>query len=74
MSASAPALVRSWRVGNRTATLTVSQPGASGQRAAVIEWLPDQPRSLSPAELDEYRRGRNAAFKALGLSALIIEV
>lgn len=74
MSASPPALVRSWRVGKRTATLMVSEPGPDGQRSAVIEWDGDTPTNLSPAELNEYRRGRDAAFKALGLNALVIEI
>jgi len=74
MSAFAPALVRSWRVGKRTATLTVSQAGPNGERSALIEWDGGVPPKLSAAELNEYRRGRDAAFKALGVSALIIEV
>ena len=74
MSASLPALVRSWRVGSRTATLTVSQPDINGQRSALIEWDGDVPKKLSPAELEQYRRGRDAAFKALGLSALVVEI
>ena len=74
MSASAPALVRSWRVGSRTVTLSVSQPDAAGQRAAVIEWAPTQPLKLTRAQLKQYRRGRDAAIEALGLSTLVIEI
>lgn len=74
MSASTPALVRSWLVGGRTATLTVSRTGPDGERSAVIGWEPDRPSNLSSAELDEYRRGRDAAFQALGISVLVIEV
>ena len=74
MSASAAVISRSWRVGDRTSTLTVSAAGPNGERSAVIEWEPDRPSNLTPPELDEYRRGRNAAFRGLGLSALVIEV
>lgn len=74
MSASAAALVQSWRVGSRTATLTVSQPDVNGQRVAVIEWSPDQPQRLTKAQFKQYRRGRNAAIQALGLTTLVIEI
>ncbi|MFG6428410.1 hypothetical protein [Roseateles sp. LYH14W] len=74
MSASAAALVRSWRVGNRTATLTVSQPSPDGQRAAVIEWAPTQPQKLTKAQFKQYRRGRDAALLSLGIPVLVVEV
>lgn len=73
MSATAPALTKSWRVGKFTATLSVSQPDPSGHRAALIEWTPHLPANLTKEELTQYRTGRNAAFQALGLSALVIE-
>ena len=74
VSASAPALVQSWRVGSRTATLTVSQPDDNGQRVAVVEWAPDQPLRLTKAQFKQYRRSRNAAIQALGLTTLVIEI
>lgn len=73
MSAQAAALSKSWQCGRYTATLTVP-PVANGVLHASIEWFPHMPRDLTPEELEAYRAGRNAAFKALGLSALVIEI
>lgn len=72
MSASAPTLTKTWQVGRYTATLTVP-PLAAGVLHAVIDWAPHVPNDLTPAELETYRRGRNAAFAELGLPALVID-
>lgn len=71
MTATAPALVRSWAVGRYTATLTVP-PLASGVIHAVIEWEPHIPNDLTSEELGAYHRGLNAAIQELGLSALVV--
>lgn len=73
MNAQAAALSRTWKVGRYTATLTVP-PVANGVLHACIEWQPHTPRDLTPADLEEYRLGRNRAFRELGLSALIVEL
>jgi hypothetical protein len=71
---SAPALSQSWPVGDRyRATLIVSKPNRAGHRSAVIEWTPHLPGQLTKEEVAQYVAGRNAAFQALGLSALVIE-
>jgi hypothetical protein len=54
--------------------LTVSRLDVSGQRTALIEWDGEVPKKLSPAELEQYRRGRNEALRELGLSVLVLEV
>lgn len=78
MTAEAPALVRSWPVGSRTATLTVPRPAPGSVLSAVIEWSPDAPRGLSGAEWKQYRDGRNAALAEvaaeLGVSAAVLDV
>lgn len=73
MSAAAPALTRSWQVGRYVATLTVP-PLDGGVLHGVIDWAPHVPNDLTPEEVQAYRRGRAAAFQALGLSALIVEI
>lgn len=73
MSASAPALTRSWQVGRYTASLTVP-PLAAGVVHAVIEWTPHTPNDLTADELQAYRRGRDAAFRDLGLAALVVDL
>lgn len=79
MSAELPVLVRSFRVGARTCTVTI--PRIAGTRAPVsmlVEWSPDIPRNLSAAEWAQYRLGRDAAIREvadlLGGTALVVEV
>lgn len=77
MSATAAALTASWTVGRWRCTLTVPQPAPGQQRAAAVEWEPVLPdRRLTPAEVDQYRRGRDSAMRELaaqlgGVVALI---
>ena len=78
MSAEAPTLTRSWKVGKRTVTMTVP-PVVRGQaRCMAMEWSPSMPRRLTKRELREYRIGRDAAVVELaeqtGLRALVVEV
>lgn len=72
MSARAPSLVRTWSVGRYTATLTVP-PLERGVVHAVIEWEPHCPKDLTADEQRAYRYGRDAAFRELGLEALVVE-
>ena len=69
---------RSWRVGRWTVTLSISALTPGLGAAGVVEWSPALPgRPLTPTELDEYRRGREAAFadlaRARGLLGLTLE-
>lgn len=59
------AFVRTWRAGRYTATLTYPISRAGEVRSAAIEWSPAMPRRLTPAELAEYRAGRDHALAAL---------
>jgi hypothetical protein len=74
MSAETVAVARSWTVGKYICTLTVPRPRPGAAVACSIEWEPEQPRRLTEAEIAEYRAGRNAALKALGVRALVVEV
>jgi len=78
MAAEAAVLSRSWTVGRYTATLTVPRPKHGAVAAAVIEWDPDVPQRLTDEEMEQYRRGRNAALeamsKALGIRAAVIDL
>ena len=78
MSAESAALIRSWQVGAYTATLTMPQHKPSTVASAVIEWEPHVPTRLSPAELEQYRAGRAAAFaelaERLGLRIGVVDV
>ncbi len=65
MSASAAILARSWPVGDRVCILTVPRPHAGKAQHACIEWSPSAPPALSADELQQYRRGRDAAVAAL---------
>lgn len=73
MSASAPALVKTWSVGRYTVTFTVQQLVAGGITNALVEWAPHQPTDLTAKELAQYRAGRDAAIAELGLSALVMD-
>lgn len=72
MSASAPALTKTWAVGRYTATLTVP-PLNAGLVHAVIDWEPVIPDDLTPDELKAYRRGCVEAFTELGLLPVIVD-
>jgi hypothetical protein len=47
------------------------------ERGLVAEWTPDTPRRLTPQELADYRRGRNAFLaevaKIIGGNVLLVE-
>lgn len=73
MSASPPALVKTWSVGRYEVTLTVQRPIAGGITHALVEWSPHQPDDLTVQELEQYRAGRNAAFAELGLLAAVLD-
>ncbi len=77
MSASKLFLVRTFRVGRYTCTLSVANPGAGTPAAASVEWTPHLPIRLSNAEVAQYRKGRDKAASEiaalLGGSALVIE-
>ena len=72
MSAQAASLSKTWKVGRYRATLTVP-PVKNGVLHACIEWHPHVPRDLSPSDLEQYRLGRDRAFRELGLTALVVE-
>jgi hypothetical protein len=67
MSAEAVAVSRTFQVGRYTATVSLPRLPVGGTGCAVIGWSPCMPDRLSPAELEQYRRGRDAAIHALGL-------
>lgn len=75
MSGEAAALIRSWPVGPWTVTLTAPTPRAGSLNSIAMEWNPGLPdRPLSADELQQYRDGRNAAIRELGLTALVIDL
>lgn len=67
MSASAPALSHTWKVGRFLVTLTVP-PLRLGQVAhASVEWAPHLPERLTTKEITAYRTGLAAALNKLGM-------
>jgi hypothetical protein len=65
MSASAAVFSKSWLVGHRTVTMTIPR-GKPGQAASCsVEWDPDLPKRLTPAELVQYRAGMSCALLKL---------
>ena len=72
------ALVRSWRVGKRTVTLTMPQVRSGQVLHAALEWHPDMPRRLSRREWKQYRAGRDKAFaelcRDLGIRGALCEI
>lgn len=77
--AEAAALVRSFPVGRYTATLTVPRAPANGAAiCASMEWAPELPSRLTPAELAQYRQGRDAALRevarVLGLNVGVLDL
>lgn len=74
MSAEAAAISRSWPVGRYTATMSAPKPKSGATVCAVIEWEPHVPQCLTSKEREQYRAGRDAAIKALGLKALVIDL
>ena len=72
--AEAAAFTRSWRVGRYTATLTVPTPRPGKVASAVIDWEPHVPTALTREEREQYRAGRDAAIRSLGINAVVIEL
>ena len=78
MSGSA-SMVRSWRVGRWTVTLSIPMLTPGLGAAGVVEWSPAMPgRPLTPSELTQYRTGRDAALadfaREKGLRAAVAEI
>lgn len=66
MTAVAPTLVRTWRVGKRYwVTLTVPPPTAGVVSVASCEWSPGMPVRLNQRERRDYLRGMHEATHAL---------
>ena len=65
MSGETAAMMRTWRVGRRTVTMTAPQIRIGQVGMATIEWQPDMPRRLSRREWRQYRTGRDTAFAEL---------
>ena len=78
MTAETPAVVHSFKVGTRTATLTIQRPRVGSVVNMTVEWSPDAPPKLSPVELAQYRQGRNSAVATLAaeldVKALVVEL
>ncbi len=66
MSAEAPALVHTFRVGHRVCTITLPTPKLGSVCSGSVEWEPDLPDGLNGAEQHQYRKGRDKAFAELG--------
>jgi hypothetical protein len=76
--AEAALLVRSFRVGKRTCTLTIPTPRPGGTASLVAEWSPNIPnRPFTKKEERQYFAGRHAVMTELaaqiGGSILIID-
>lgn len=65
MSAETYALLKCWTVGDYRCTLTAPKVKAGELASFSIEWSPTQPKRLSTSDIHEYRRGRDAALRAL---------
>ncbi len=78
MTAETPALVRTFRVGKRTVTITAPRMRAGQVSCAVVEWSPDTPHRLSRREMKQYQKGRDAAFadlcRELGVTGALVEI
>lgn len=78
MSAEAPLSVSRFAVGDRTCALTIARPKVGEMASCVVEWHPDIPTRLTPAELREYRAGRDQVLAALarelGITAAVVDL
>jgi hypothetical protein len=78
MSGETAAMVRTFRVGKRKVTLTISNPKNVATLHMAAEWEPDVPRRLSKREWKQYREGRDKVFAELceqtGLRGMMVEV
>lgn len=73
MTAEAAAFQASWSVGDYTATLTMPRAKAGQTMHACIEWAPEMPTRLTPAEMKQYREGRGRALAEMA-TALDVRV
>ncbi len=60
MNAEAALLVRTFKVGHRTVTITCPNPKSGTHRSATVEWDPDVPQDLNRHEMRQYRKGRDS--------------
>jgi hypothetical protein len=78
MSATSAALVRQFKVGPYSITLSVPKVAPGGAASACVEWEPHMPKRLSVMELAQYRAGRDAAIaeiaNELGGTVAVMEV
>lgn len=78
MSGQIPALTRTFSVGKFRCVVSIPKVEIGRAASAVIEWWPYTPKRLTPAELDQYRQGRDAAISELaaltGLTAAVVEI
>jgi hypothetical protein len=78
MSAEAPLLSRSWKVGRYVATITIPKINPGVQLHATMDWQPTKPARLTGEELVQYRHGRDAALaeiaKTLRVNVAVVEV
>ncbi len=78
MPGESAALVRSWRVGRRTVTVTVPQIRSGQVLYAAFEWEPNMPRRMSRREWRQYQAGRGKAFAELfgelGVKGAVLEI
>lgn len=78
MSASAVLITRSWKVGHRTVTVSITRPVPGKVVHAVFEWDPDVPTRLTDDELRQYRDGRRSALieiaEALQINVGVLDV
>ena len=65
------AFTRSWRVGAYLATLSCPRPHPGATAFACIEWEPSIPQRMTPAEVTEYRVGRDSALAELAEEMVI---
>lgn len=65
MSDIASPLIRTFKVGRYECTLTFPPAKRGSVSAMSAEWSPEHPGRLTPAELEQYRAGRNKALAEL---------
>jgi hypothetical protein len=75
---SAAVVSRSWKVGERTVTLTIPRPSAGRPLFATAEWAPSEPARLNTEEWTAYRLGRHQAIAELaaelGIGIAVLEL
>lgn len=69
---------RTFRVGKFKVVMSFPKPERGRAGAIVMEWSPYTPKRLTPAELEQYRQGRDAAVaelaEATGMTTMVVEV